>query len=108
MSCAFAFCLLLPALLLAQSPSPTTQPNLPNPFLFQDGSPVRTRDDWSRRRAELLELFARYEYGHLPPAPTNLKSVELSSSTNKPLNALHKQFKLSFGPASAPQSLSMV
>ena len=42
---------------------------LPNPFQFFDGSPVGSRADWPRRRAELLELIQTYEYGHLPPAP---------------------------------------
>ncbi len=41
---------------------------LPDPFLFADGSRVASPDDWARRRAELLELIQRYEYGHLPPA----------------------------------------
>ena len=42
---------------------------LPNPFAFADGSPVRTKADWDRRRVELKELFQDYEYGHLPPKP---------------------------------------
>lgn len=42
---------------------------LPNPFMFSDGSPVRSADDWQRRRAELKGLFADYQYGHMPPKP---------------------------------------
>jgi endo-1,4-beta-xylanase len=42
---------------------------LPNPFTFADGSPVRTKGDWARRRAELKDLFQDYMYGHLPPGP---------------------------------------
>jgi endo-1,4-beta-xylanase len=48
---------------------------LPNPFLFQDGSPVRTREDWARRRQELKDLFQDYEYGHLPPKPEKMDVV---------------------------------
>jgi len=40
---------------------------LPDPFTFRDGSKVRTKQDWDRRRHELLELVQYYEYGHLPP-----------------------------------------
>jgi endo-1,4-beta-xylanase len=45
---------------------------LPNPFKFMDGSPVRTRDDWARRREELKALFQDYMYGHLPPKPKKM------------------------------------
>jgi endo-1,4-beta-xylanase len=45
---------------------------LPNPFIFADGSPVKTKDDWQRRRAELKSLFEDYMYGHLPPKPDDV------------------------------------
>jgi endo-1,4-beta-xylanase len=45
---------------------------LPNPFRFADGSSVRTRADWKRRRQELKDLFQDYEYGHLPPKPKKM------------------------------------
>jgi endo-1,4-beta-xylanase len=45
---------------------------LPNPFIFADGAPVRTVDDWARRRAELKDLFQDYMYGHLPPKPQKM------------------------------------
>jgi hypothetical protein len=45
---------------------------LPNPFTFSDGSPVRNKDDWGRRRQELKNLFQEYMYGHLPPRPQRM------------------------------------
>jgi endo-1,4-beta-xylanase len=45
---------------------------LPNPFTFSDGSAVRTKTDWQRRRKELKELFQNYMYGHLPPKPKKM------------------------------------
>ena len=45
---------------------------LPNPFTFLDGSAVKTREDWQRRRAELKSLFEQYQYGHLPPKPQRM------------------------------------
>jgi len=45
---------------------------LPNPFLFLDGSTVRSKEDWDRRRRELKALFEEYEYGHLPPKPEKM------------------------------------
>ncbi len=64
----------------ADGPAPARKPvaelpevkKLPDPFAFGDGSPVRTRADWERRRAELKGLFADYEYGHLPPRPEKM------------------------------------
>ena len=33
---------------------------------------MRTREDWSRRRAELKALIEGYEYGPLPPKPEKM------------------------------------
>src|SRR6266481_4742282 len=46
---------------------------LPNPFTFADGAPVRTKEEWARRREEIKALFQDYEYGHLPPKPRAMK-----------------------------------
>ena len=43
---------------------------LPDPFLFADGTRVKSLHEWRHRRAELLELVQTYEYGHVPPAPS--------------------------------------
>ncbi|WP_435020125.1 alpha/beta hydrolase family protein [Tundrisphaera sp. TA3] len=59
---------------------------LPDPFTFQDGSKVKDRADWPRRRAELQGLFQDYEYGHLPPKPefmTILRGEPKSDETAK-------------------------
>lgn len=42
---------------------------LEDPLVFADGTPVRSPADWSRRRAEILDLFAREMYGQPPPPP---------------------------------------
>lgn len=39
---------------------------LPDPLRFEDGSEVKTPEDWRRRRAELLDLFAEHVYGRTP------------------------------------------
>ncbi len=49
---------------------------LPDPFRFEDGSYVKTREDWSKRRKEIVDLLTYYEYGHMPPAPATLESEE--------------------------------
>ena len=47
----------------------TTQGNLPDPFLFDDGSRVTTADDWSRRREEMYKTVIELQYGTMPPSP---------------------------------------
>jgi hypothetical protein len=41
---------------------------LPDPFVFADGSWVKTPRDWARRRKEILDLVVGLEYGGLPPS----------------------------------------
>jgi hypothetical protein len=45
---------------------------LPDPFRFMDGSVVKTKADWQRRRAEIIAMLEYYEYGHMPPAPVRI------------------------------------
>ena len=46
---------------------------LPDPLVFNDGKPVRTANDWTkRRRAEVLELFAENMFGHSPQPPNKI------------------------------------
>ena len=44
-------------------------PELPNPFLFNTGRPVRSISDWSQRRLEIANAILPLEYGGLPPSP---------------------------------------
>ena len=51
---------------------------LPDLLTFADGSPVRTADDWARRRAEIADVIIPLEYGGMPPAlPPEATDVEL-------------------------------
>jgi dienelactone hydrolase len=73
--------------------------NLPDPFLFADGTRVKTKEDWARRRAELQAAILHYEYGNLPPAPGNTVGVERVSSNYRELpNVQHRVFTISCGP----------
>ena len=46
---------------------------LKSPFVFNDGTPVKTPDDWPRRRQELIKTAAELQYGKLPPEPEFLE-----------------------------------
>ena len=53
---------------------------LPNPFVFEDGSPVR-KADWARRRQELHDLAVGIEYGGMPPIPEKTGAELLHPTT---------------------------
>ncbi|HVS72365.1 MAG TPA: alpha/beta fold hydrolase [Phycisphaerae bacterium] len=40
---------------------------LPDPMTFFDGRPVKTPEDWQKRRQEILDLYAQYAWGKIPP-----------------------------------------
>ncbi|KAK7434574.1 carbohydrate-binding module 1 [Stygiomarasmius scandens] len=48
---------------------------LPNPFLFNDGTPVKTKEDWECRRAQIAALIQGYEAGSLPGKPSSLSGT---------------------------------
>jgi hypothetical protein len=83
---------------------------LPDPFLMNDGSHVKTKADWERRRAELRELILGYEYGHLPSNTDEVKAAETASNVDSTTHATIKQITLTMGPGgkiSAPLVLSI-
>ena len=41
-------------------------PTLPDPLVMNDGTKVATPAQWTKRRAELTELFDREVYGRVP------------------------------------------
>lgn len=46
---------------------------LPDPLTMQDGTPVKTREQWfGQRRPELVSLFETYEYGKVPGAGNDI------------------------------------
>lgn len=58
---------------------------LPNPFIFNDGSAVKTPADWPKRRQEILDCIIDIQYGGLPPTPeeTNYELLHSSGGVEK-------------------------
>lgn len=46
---------------------------LPDLFTFDNGDPVKTPEDWSKRRTEIYKTAVELQYGTLPPAPEFLE-----------------------------------
>ena len=47
----------------------TIDGKLPDPFLFDDGTRVATKEDWVRRREEMYKTVIELQYGTMPPKP---------------------------------------
>lgn len=65
--------------------SKTGEYTLPDPLKFSDGSLVKKRKDWVRRRAEILDLFRSEVFGRAPaglPKPT----FEVTESDSRALD----------------------
>ena len=45
---------------------------LPDPFIMEDGSRVKTRADWHKQREYLKAMIQHYMYGFRPPAPKDV------------------------------------
>lgn len=100
--------LLLCAAAVAQRPAPAANYDeakagtytLPDPLVFNDGKPVRTAGDWTRRRrAEIRELFAANVFGRSPQPPGKL-NYEIVDLDRQALagRAIRKQVTIYFSP----------
>jgi pimeloyl-ACP methyl ester carboxylesterase len=71
---------------------------LPDPLRFLDGRTVRTAQDWKARRAEIRQLFEKYDLGAFPPKPKLDRAVVIDETPGK--GYLIRNLRLEFGPAS--------
>ena len=71
---------------------------LPDPLKFLDGRPVRTPLEWKARRAEIRQLFEKYQSGTFPPRPKLDRAVVLDETHGK--GYLIRNVRLEFGPES--------
>src|SRR3954471_2850886 len=75
-------------------------PTLPDPLVMNDGTRVTTPAQWTKRRAEIKELFDREVYGRVPKNTPAVKWTVVSTETGLPMSA-------GFGGA-APQPIGDV
>jgi hypothetical protein len=68
---------------------------LPDPLIFNNGSKVMDKGDWTKRRSEILEIFKNEMYGNSPEWKGKIESTEISSDISA-LNgsAIRKEIKL--------------
>ena len=46
---------------------------LPDPFLFDDGTRVKTKEDWAKHKKEMYKDVIEFQYGTMPPKPEFLE-----------------------------------
>jgi len=75
---------------------------MPDPLTMKDGTKVTTPEQWKVRRQELIQILEDYEYGHMPPAPGNVKASVATAahriSVTSGLEADYQMLHLTFGP----------
>lgn len=69
---------------------------LPDPLKFLDGRPVRTPLECKARRAEIRQLFEKYQTGTFPERPKLDRAVALDETHGK--GYLIRNVRLEFGP----------
>ena len=69
--------------------------NIPDIFTFNSGKPVKTPEDFLRRREEMKKLLSEHEYGYIPAKPDHLR-VEVVSADAKFCAGKASLTKLSF------------
>jgi hypothetical protein len=77
---------------------------LPDVLVMNDGTRVTTRKQWRKRREEMRRILSYYAVGQMPPAPGNVKGIEVASQLVLDGAVKYRQIHLSFGPA---RSLSL-
>src|SRR5215469_8344482 len=52
---------------------------IPDVLVMNDGTRVTTKQQWTKRRAEMRRILSYYAVGQMPPPPGNVKGREVSS-----------------------------
>ena len=77
---------------------------LPNPFIFDDKTEVKTPDDWQRRRKEIYKTAVELQYGTIPPKPEFLEVERIFVYDNAPFQS----YRIVTGPKNCPVSFTMM
>lgn len=63
---------------------------------FANGEKVRDAADWPRRRAEIVDIFAREMYGRIPPAPEAVVTDIIEEGATLAGLAIRRQYRMWF------------
>lgn len=80
------------------------RPEMPNPLVMNDGTPVTTKEQWAVRREEMKKILEYYAVGVAPPPPGNVKGVVKQRELIQNGAVEYRLVHLTFGPQ---ESLSL-
>ena len=76
-----------------------SSPDLPDPLLLrgpQGAIPITTREQWEQQRAWIRSQFEEWVFGHMPPAPQNVRARILQQTEEAGITT--RKVLLEFGP----------
>ena len=73
---------------------------LPELFRLNDGTSVRTSDQWKQRRVELKQIIQKHQYGHVPGRPSRLVVLSRRDFLHPTLKLRGERIRLGIGPNS--------
>jgi hypothetical protein len=86
---------------LGSMPGPADLPartGLPDVMVMNDGTLVRTREQWRKRREEMKRILEYYAVGRMPPPPGNVTGSEVMTEKVLEGKAIYRLVHLTFGP----------
>ncbi len=89
---------------LGDMPGPeqlTERKEMPDVLTMNDGTKVKTPQQWAKRREEMRKILEYYAVGQAPPAPDNLKATVVSTQEVGEGRFKYRLIHLSFGPGEA-------
>jgi len=77
---------------------------LESPLVFEDGTPLKERAEWPKRRAEIVRIFEREMYGRTPSAPETVALEKIEEGDTFAGLGVRRQYRMRFrkdgtGPA---------
>jgi hypothetical protein len=71
---------------------------MPDVLKMNDGTKVTTPQQWAKRRREILKVLEYYAVGQAPPAPGNVRGIEVKSQLLADGKFKYRLVHLTFGP----------
>ena len=109
----FLLFLMLPVLSFAQQFVPNYDESkvpaytLPDPLVFNNGSPVASRADWDKRRVEIYKIFEKEVFGIVPEWKGNVRAIVVSRKADA-LEGLAKRKEVRLDLIKGKQKISVM